>query len=216
MASLLRSIWPPTTSHAAILRKNPQSPGMLKCSPATNAAFTPSLPTHRHGDVSHNSLNLAPWPQQAGRNKLLRNTRLNIITTAQTTQAGKIIMVFAQCRAQNRAVNTDATLWYYKQYFSYEVRRGYRHHNPPCIWAHINYHAQHSRLFLRTEAIFGWGREVSLLQGQLAMSSALPIHEEKKKTFSLSSGSQWKSASPSHCLATSPGACFTQLNSDVS
>ncbi len=144
---------------------------------------TPSLPTHRHGDGSHNSLNLAPWLQQAGRNKLLRNTRLNIITAAQTTQAGKIIMVCALCTAQNRAVNTDAVLWCYKQYFSYEVRRGYRHHNPPRIWARINYHAQHSRLFLRAEAIFGWGREVSLLQGLLAMSSALPIHEEDKKNL---------------------------------
>lgn len=92
-------------------------------------------------------------------------------------------MVCALCTAQNRAVNTDAVLWCYKQYFSYEVRRGYRHHNPPRIWARINYHAQHSRLFLRAEAIFGWGREVSLLQGLLAMSSALPIHEEDKKNL---------------------------------
>ncbi|CAM4726711.1 unnamed protein product [Leuciscus chuanchicus] len=33
----------------------------------------------------------------------------------------------------------------------------------------------------RDEAIFGWGREVLLLQGLLAMSSALSIHEEDNK-----------------------------------
>ncbi len=142
---------------------------------------TPSLPTHRHGDGSHNSLNLAPWPQQAGRNKLLRNTRLNIITAAQTTQ-GKIIMVCALCgtkqsRKHRRCVVVLQTVLLWGE------ERGYRHHNPPRIWARINYHAQHSRLFLRAEAIFGWGREVSLLQGLLAMSSALPIHEEDKKNL---------------------------------
>lgn len=34
-------------------------------------------------------------------------------------------------------------------------------------------------------------------------------HQKALATLSL-----WKSPSPSHCLATSPGACFAQLNSD--